>query len=90
VVAPKLICQPGSPTLKKGLSYQGEGRSNSRVSKSLEDLFVNFHDTRAAAGFTALGELACRTQVIYFTHHQHLTEIAQVTLGDAVTVARLA
>ena len=54
-----------------------------------DDLFVNFDDTRAAAGFTALGELARRTQVIYFTHHQHLTDLAQTTLGDAVTVARL-
>ncbi|MBN8211309.1 MAG: AAA family ATPase [Xanthomonadales bacterium] len=54
-----------------------------------DDLFVNFDDTRSAAGFTALGELARRTQVIYFTHHQHLTDIAQAALGDAVTVARL-
>ena len=54
-----------------------------------DDLFVNFDDTRAAAGFTALGELARRTQVIYFTHHQHLTDIAQAALGDAITVARL-
>lgn len=54
-----------------------------------DDLFVNFDDSRAAAGFTALGELARRTQVIYFTHHQHLTDIAQATLGDKVTVTRL-
>ncbi|SHL78395.1 AAA family ATPase [Rhodanobacter sp. OK091] len=54
-----------------------------------DDLFVNFDDTRAAAGFTALGELARRTQVVYFTHHQHLTDLAQATLGNAVTVARL-
>lgn len=54
-----------------------------------DDLFVNFDDTRAAAGFTALGELARRTQVLYFTHHRHLIDIAQATLGDAVTVATL-
>lgn len=54
-----------------------------------DDLFVNFDDTRAAAGFKALGELGRRTQVVYFTHHQHLTDIAKVALGDAVTVAQL-
>lgn len=54
-----------------------------------DDLFVNFDDDRAAAGFTALGQLARRTQVIYFTHHQHLTNIAEGALGDSVTVARL-
>lgn len=54
-----------------------------------DDLFVNFDDARAAAGFIALGKLAQRTQVIYFTHHQHLIDIAQAALGDAVSVTRL-
>jgi uncharacterized protein YhaN len=54
-----------------------------------DDLFVNFDDTRAAAGFKALGELARRTQVIYFTHHHHLMDIARATLSDAVTVASI-
>lgn len=54
-----------------------------------DDLFVNFDDARAAAGFTALAQLAQRTQVIYYTHHEHLTDVAQSTLGEAVTVARL-
>ena len=54
-----------------------------------DDLFVNFDDARAAAGFIALGKLAQRTQVIYFTHHQHLIDIAQAALGNAVSVARL-
>ncbi|WP_276967163.1 AAA family ATPase [Metallibacterium scheffleri] len=67
--------------------HLGEGRTP--LPFVADDLFVNFDDTRAAAGFTALGELARRTQVIYFTHHQHLTDIAQAALGDAVTVARL-
>ena len=54
-----------------------------------DDLFVNFDDARAAAGFKALGELARRTQVIYFTHHHHLIAIAQATLNEAVTVASI-
>lgn len=54
-----------------------------------DDLFVNFDDARAAAGFIALGKLAQRTQVIYFTHHQHLIDIAQAALGNAVSVTRL-
>jgi hypothetical protein len=28
--------------------------------------------------------------ITYFTHHQHLTDIAQAALEDAVTMARLA
>jgi uncharacterized protein YhaN len=37
-----------------------------------DDLFINFDDKRAAAGFQVLNELAKKTQVLFFTHHQHL------------------
>jgi uncharacterized protein YhaN len=45
-----------------------------------DDLFVNFDDQRAAAGFAALAEMAQNTQVIFFTHHRHLVNLAQATL----------
>ena len=54
-----------------------------------DDLFVNFDDGRAAAGFDILGTLARKTQVLFFTHHAHLVEIARKTLGDAVSVVEL-
>ena len=51
-----------------------------------DDLFVNFDDERAAAGFQVLGELAQVTQVLFFTHHQHLVDIAQSTLGGSLHI----
>ncbi len=54
-----------------------------------DDLFINFDDDRAAAGFRVLGELAERTQVLFFTHHQHLVEIARATLGAGLSVVSL-
>ena len=42
-----------------------------------DDLFINFDDERAAAGFKILGQLAEKTQVLFFTHHQHLLDIAR-------------
>ena len=54
-----------------------------------DDLFVNFDENRAAAGFRILGELALRTQVLFFTHHEHLVEIARGVLGASVPVIRL-
>lgn len=42
-----------------------------------DDLFVNYDDRRAAAGFKVLSELARHTQVLFFTHHQHLVTIAK-------------
>ena len=46
-----------------------------------DDLFISFDDDRAQAGLQVLGDLAQKTQVIFFTHHTRLAEIAQQTLG---------
>ena len=54
-----------------------------------DDLFINFDDDRAAAGFEVLAQLARKTQVLFFTHHRHLVEIAQATLGQSVAVVSL-
>ena len=54
-----------------------------------DDLFINFDDDRAAAGFRLLGELSQKTQVLFFTHHQHLVEIARKTLGASVSLVSL-
>lgn len=54
-----------------------------------DDLFINFDDQRAAAGFQVLGQLAKKTQVLFFTHHQHLVDIASETLGESVPVVSL-
>ncbi|MGL9623021.1 AAA family ATPase [Bradyrhizobium sp. U531] len=49
-----------------------------------DDLFINFDDKRAAAGFRVLGQLAKKTQVLFFTHHEHLLEVAQKALGAPI------
>jgi uncharacterized protein YhaN len=54
-----------------------------------DDLFINFDDERAAAGFRLLGELSQRTQVLFFTHHQHLVDIARQTLGISISIVNL-
>lgn len=41
----------------------------------LDDIFVNFDDERIAATFQVLRELAKKTQIIFFTHHNHLSDI---------------
>lgn len=51
-----------------------------------DDLFINFDDARAAAGFEVLAGLARRCQVIFFTHHDHLAELAQQSLDFPVRV----
>ncbi|WP_419808591.1 AAA family ATPase [Sphingomonas sp.] len=46
-----------------------------------DDLFVNFDDRRAEAGFRVLVEVARSTQVLFFTHHPHLIQIAKSVVG---------
>src|SRR5262249_21768469 len=55
-----------------------------------DDLFINFDDNRAAAGFRVLNELAQKRQVLFFTHHPHLLEVARNALGTPVCAVTLA
>lgn len=54
-----------------------------------DDLFVNYDDSRSAAGLRAMASLAKQTQVIFLTHHHHMEALARDTLGDAINVVRL-
>ena len=55
-----------------------------------DDLFINFDLERSAAGLEVLGQLAERTQVLFYTHHPHLVDVARETLGVDVHVVTLA
>ena len=66
-------------------------RSGARLPFLADDLFINFDDRRAAAGFKVLAELARTTQVLFFTHHDHLADVANRALSPAkVAVCGLA
>jgi uncharacterized protein YhaN len=43
----------------------------------VDDILINFDDDRAAAALRVLADLSQRTQVIFFTHHAHLVDIAR-------------
>ena len=49
-----------------------------------DDLLVNFDDTRATAALRLLAELDRSTQVILFTHHDHIADIAGRQEGVAI------
>ena len=42
------------------------------------------------AEFEVLAQLAAKTQVLFFTHHRHLVDIAQSILGKAMHVVSIA
>ena len=49
-----------------------------------DDLLVNFDDARAAAAIALLAELGRTSQVILFTHHDHIAALAAARPGVAV------
>ena len=47
----------------------------------VDDILMNFDDARSVATLHVLAELSQQTQVIFFTHHQHLVELASQHLS---------
>ena len=48
----------------------------------VDDILIKFDDERAVAALKALADLSERTQVIFFTHHRRLVELAQTHLSE--------
>jgi uncharacterized protein YhaN len=48
----------------------------------VDDVLVHFDDDRSAAALDAMSKLAQSTQIIFFTHHRHLVELAKTFLDD--------
>lgn len=56
----------------------------------LDDVFMTSDDERAANMFKALEKFSAQCQVLVFTHHRHLTDIAQRSVQpDALRVRQL-
>lgn len=49
----------------------------------VDDILIMFDDARAAAALRALADLAQKTQVVFFTHHRHVVELAESSLPAA-------
>lgn len=48
----------------------------------LDDILVHFDDARSEAALRVLSELAGQTQVLFFTHHARIVELAKRTLSS--------
>ncbi len=49
----------------------------------LDDILINFDDERSKATLAVLGEVCTQTQILFFTHHPRLVELAQKTVLPA-------
>jgi uncharacterized protein YhaN len=50
----------------------------------VDDILIKFDNNRAGAALQALAEISAKTQVIFFTHHRHLVELATMHVDGAV------
>lgn len=51
-------------------------RDREPVPLIIDDVLVSFDDARARATLKCLGEMAAKTQVLLFTHHRHVVDLA--------------
>ena len=52
----------------------------------VDDILIKFDDDRAVADLRALERLSEQTQVIFFTHHRHLLELARKNVDASVLI----
>ncbi|WP_437503289.1 AAA family ATPase [Sorangium sp. So ce1099] len=58
-------------------SLEHHARTDEPMPLILDDLLIHFDDDRARAALAVLGELTGITQVLFFTHHARLCELAR-------------
>lgn len=59
-------------------------KNNGPMPFIVDDVLVHFDDDRSAAALAGMAGLARNTQIIFFTHHRHLVDIAKATLRDEI------
>jgi len=56
----------------------------------LDDILVNFDDTRSKNTLDILGDLSEQSQILLFTHHQHLVDMSKSVFGkDTLSIHEL-
>ncbi len=58
--------------------------NNEPVPFIVDDILINFDDERAKATLKVLAELSHKNQIIFFTHHHHLVQLARKTVDGGV------
>lgn len=63
--------------------------TNEQIPFVVDDILIKFDDDRAEATLNVLVQLSVQTQVIFFTHHNHLVEIAERVGVEKIMVHQL-
>ncbi len=55
---------------------------NEAIPFIIDDILIKFDDERSVATLQILAQLSEKTQIIFFTHHQHLLELAAANMDN--------
>ena len=58
--------------------------TNEPIPFIVDDILIKFDNDRAIATLNALADISHKTQVVFFTHHNHLVELADKHINSAV------
>ena len=65
-------------------SLERHAQENEPLPLIIDDLLINFDDERTVATLILLAELSQHSQILFFTHHQHLLALAQHTIDSVL------
>ncbi|MFH1480492.1 MAG: AAA family ATPase [Pseudomonadota bacterium] len=65
-------------------SLEAYMEKNESIPFIVDDILIRFDNERAIATFQALGEFSRLTQVIFFTHHRHLVDLAEANIDSSI------
>jgi uncharacterized protein YhaN len=58
--------------------------TNEPIPFIVDDILIKFDNNRAIATLNALADISIKTQVVFFTHHRHLVELADKHINSAI------
>ncbi|MGB6012225.1 MAG: hypothetical protein WBI57_13250, partial [Desulfobacterales bacterium] len=58
--------------------------TNEPIPFIVDDILIKFDNDRAIATLNALADISIKTQVIFFTHHRHLVELADKHINSSI------
>jgi uncharacterized protein YhaN len=64
-------------------SLERHAHLNEPMPLVLDDVLVHSDDERARAALEVLGDVAQTTEVLFFTHHARLVDLAREALGES-------
>ncbi len=70
-------------------SLERHAKASGALPLVLDDILIHFDDDRARAALSVLRELSAALQVLFFTHHQRLVDLAREVCDTGLTVHEL-